>query len=145
MKTKIIISLYILITSTIAIFSFYIGKYNRDTRINGRPIVKYQEIEEKKDTSFYIGKSLEGSPYSPLRYENGVIPNASSAAIIAYDYVNALYGEKSAIEEQPYQIQLINDQIWLVDGYLPINKLGGSFSMAIEKNTGSIIYILHNK
>ncbi len=144
MKTKIIITLYLLITIGIATISFFVGQSYRDACIYGNNIVKYQEFEEKKDTS-YMGKILESSPYSPLRYEDGVIPNASSAAIIAYDYVTVLYGEKTAREEQPYQIQLINDYIWQVDGYLPINKLGGTFSMAIEKRTGRVCYILHNK
>ncbi len=138
-----------LLTSLALLFGAICGLYLGLT-IN-RPInkpcflVQYDELDEIRDTSYYTGKDRSDIRFAPTNIKRGVIPNAEIAASIAYDYVKAVYGENDAIREQPYQVQLLNGQIWSVSGFLPQETLGGTFHIAIEKFTGKIWYIYHEK
>ena len=78
------------------------------------------------------------------RFNEGVIPDASTAAKIAFQYVSAVYKD-CAVNEQPYQIKLVNKQILIVEGSHPINVLGGTFYICIEKYTGKIWAMYHDK
>lgn len=146
MRNKLIVSLFIFIACAIvAILIFYKGNCLCSSYTKGMNDVKFQEIEASNDTSYYTGADISNCPYLPQRYEKGIIPDASSAAKIAYNYVTFVFGEECAKTEQPYQIQLVNGQIWFIDGYLPENYCGGTFSIAIEKYTGKIWCISHGK
>lgn len=129
----------------VAIISFYIGRSKGNTKIIDKVSVQYQELEESTDTSYYTDKDVSKLYYRPHRYENGVIPDAYTASRIAYDYVTAVWGERIAKEEQPYQVQLINNQIWKINGSFPENKAGCPFSITIERYTGKIWIIVHLK
>ncbi len=129
----------------IAIISFYAGWITEKSNVENKHIVHYQEMGVILDSSYCMGRDLSDCPFPPHRYEKGIIPDASTAAQITYDYIVATYGEKCAKTEQPYQIKLINNKIWEIKGCIPMNELGGTFSIAIDRFTGKIYYILHEK
>lgn len=147
MRRKILFCIIILtvVFFAICIFIFYTICLLEHSNTGNNLIVQYNELDAEIDTSFFADKELYRSPFSPERYEKGVIPNAMSAATIACNYITAVYGEDCAWKEQPYQIRLINDQIWQINGCLPMNRIGGTFSIAIDKYTGRILYITHEK
>ena len=108
-------------------------------------VVRFNELPELSDTSYFTGKNVNEYVYTPLALEKGIIPDAEIAAKIAFDYVLAVYGEKIARLEQPYNIELINNQVWRITGTMPPNALGGVFTLTIEKQTGKIWSICHTK
>ena len=126
---------------------FYIGEWYDITCNRNTSNIRFEELEEIADTAYYTGKDISVSHYyfSPTQFERGVIPDAATAAKIAYLYVAAVYGENHSIHEQPYQIRLINKQIWTIEGYLSPYALGGTFYICIEKYTGKIWAISHGK
>lgn len=126
-------------------FGIFIGCFISKSEEYPNQLVEYEELPYLNDTLFHTSKKQDNSRFSPFRIEKGVIPNASAAAKIAYDYIFAIYGEYEAIKEQPYHIRLINGQTWEVNGYLSPNAVGGVFNIALDKRTGKILYISHEK
>ena len=124
---------------------FYIGEWYDITRNRNTANIRFEELEEVADTAYYTGKDVSYSFLSPTQFEEGVIPDAATAAKIAYLYVAAVYGESHSVHEQPYQIRLINKQIWTIEGYLSPYALGGTFYISIEKYTGKIWAMSHGK
>ena len=77
-----------------------------------------------------------------------LVKSPESAAMLAYIYVQNLYGEDVAKGEQPYQIQLVNDSIWCISGNSQKyrkKKWKGNFVIAIDKKTGKLIAYMHEK
>ena len=126
---------------------FYVGEWYDITYNRNIANIGFEELEEVADTAYYTGKdiSVSHSFLSPTQFEEGVIPDAATAARIAYLYVAAVYGESHSVHEQPYQIRLVNKQIWKVNGYLSPYSLGGTFYICIEKYTGRIWAMSHGK
>ena len=145
MKTKHIVIIALLCLAIGIVCGIVIGRRMEPCRSDNHANVRYEELVGLRDTSYYTDNNSEEYRYSPKRVGRGVIPNAETAAIIAYDYVNAVYGESFAKGEQPYKVQLINEEAWVVDGQLPPNYDGGTFHLAMERYTGKIWYIYHEK
>ena len=141
-KKKVLLSLLFIVC---VVLSFYIGKYNQISIYRNASNIRFEELEEVNDTAFYTGKDVSQNFLSPTKFEEGVIPDAATAAKIAYQYVAVVYGERCSIDEQPYQIKLINKQIWTVKGYLSPYALGGTFYICIEKYAGKIWAMSHGK
>ena len=143
---KKIISLKILISIFIGITcGLFLGLILNKPTNQPCPKVRFTEIAGIQDSSLHIGNDASTTNLFPtIIIKEGLIPNAELAAKIAYEYVKAIYGENSA-QDQPYQIQLLNGQIWRVKGTLPPNMEGGTFQIALEKYTGKIIWIYHGK
>jgi hypothetical protein len=121
------------------------GKWN-EASINKKPSgIKFDEVEVINDTAYYTGKDLSECRFPPTSFKNGVIPDAATAAQIAFQYVSAVFDKDCAIREQPYHIRLMNNQIWIIRGYLSPNAFGGTFEIGIEKYTGKIWYMFHDK
>lgn len=127
------------------VLSFYMGKWN-EASTNRKPSgIKFDEVEVINDTAYYTGKDLSECRFPPTSFKNGVIPDAATAAQIAFQYVSAVFDKDCAIREQPYHIRLMNNQIWIIRGYLSPNAFGGTFEIGIEKYTGKIWYMFHDK
>ncbi len=128
-----------------AFFSYFLG-ISAGKKTNKESAVLFNDVVVLEDTSYYTGKDVCEYAYSPIRVVNtGIIPDAKTASKIAYEYISVVYGKRIAEEEQPYNIQLINNQIWRISGSISQNKLGGVFSITIEKQTGKIWSICHTK
>jgi hypothetical protein len=139
--------LYVLSYLVCLALGICIGEWHDISRNWSTTNIKFEELEEVADTAYYTGKDVSASHsfLSPTQFEEGVIPDAATAAKIAYLYVAAVYGEDHSVHEQPYQIRLINKQIWTIEGYLSPYALGGTFYICIEKYTGKIWAMNHGK
>lgn len=70
----------------------------------------------------------------------GEVKNAKEAAGIAAKVIEKVYGK----EESPYIVKLNETaNAWIVYGSLPAFHLGGVAAIAIDKETGEIIMLLH--
>jgi hypothetical protein len=60
--------------------------------------------------------------------------------------VASIYGYELVEKEKPAHIRLINDSIWCVSGSLPKGyDVGGTYSILIEKYSGKILRVTHEK
>ncbi len=72
------------------------------------------------------------------------VKNERQAAEIANEVIKEVYGE----EEYPYIVKFNeNANAWVVHGSLPRRffQLGGVGTVAIDKNTGEVLMLLHTK
>lgn len=72
----------------------------------------------------------------------GVIENEKEAYQVAAKVIEEVYGK----DESPYIVKY-NEvaDTWIVSGSLPFSFLGGFASIAIEKDTGAILMLIHTK
>ena len=78
--------------------------------------------------------------------EIGIIPNDTMAYKISSIIVASIYGYELVEKEKPAHIRLINDSIWCVSGSLPKGyDVGGTYSILIEKYSGKILRVTHEK
>ena len=56
-----------------------------------------------------------------------------------------IYGKKEIEKHKPYQVKLINNEIWSIKGQLDNNHEGGTFSILINKSDGKVLAISHSK
>lgn len=72
----------------------------------------------------------------------GEVNNEEEAAQIAAKVVKEVYGN----DESPYIVKFNeNANAWIVRGSLPLFHLGGVSSIAIDKDTGEILMMIHTK
>ena len=72
----------------------------------------------------------------------GEVKNAKQAAEIAAKVVKEVYENN----EYPYIVKYNeNADAWIVHGSLPLFRLGGVASVAIDKDTGEILMLIHTK
>jgi hypothetical protein len=86
----------------------------------------------------------EASGRSNFTPKDGFVPNQETAIKIAVAVWEPIYGAKEIAGEKPYQARLTND-IWLVEGTLHKNHIGGVAEARIAKNDGRILNVSHGK
>ena len=69
------------------VFSYYLGKWNGASICRNVSNIQFVEVEEIDDTTYYTGKDVSHYMYSPTRFNEGVIPDASTAAKIAFQWI----------------------------------------------------------
>lgn len=74
----------------------------------------------------------------------GYIPNETSAIKMAEIVWLNVYGPKIN-DEKPFQAKLKNDKVWIVEGTLDKNMLGGVAYIEIQKSDGKILKVIHGK
>jgi hypothetical protein len=92
------------------------------------------------DTNLSLEDYSEVKGYFP---KEGFVPTAEIAFQIAEPILNQIYGEEIE-EEKPFSINLEND-IWVIEGYLAPGFKGGVAYMEIRKSTGEILKVIHTK
>jgi len=83
-------------------------------------------------------KNLSG--YVP---KTGFVPNAATAIKIAEAVWFPIYG-KSIYTKKPYKVSLKNN-IWIVEGSIPANHVGGVPYIEIQKTDARILKVMHSK
>lgn len=73
-----------------------------------------------------------------------LIKNKQTLIQIAEPILFAAFGRESVVSERPYEIYLFGDY-WLMNGTMPRNILGGTFSIAIDRRTCKVVGISHGK
>lgn len=56
-----------------------------------------------------------------------------------------MYGEDNIVKQRPYSVVLKHDSIWSIQGKLPNGWDGGVFYIELNKNTGKVEKIFHDK
>ena len=74
---------------------------------------------------------------------DGYVPNAETAIKIAEAVWLPIYG--SAINDKRPFIAKLKDGVWVVEGTLPKNMLGGVPVIAISKNDGRVLRVSHGQ
>jgi hypothetical protein len=76
---------------------------------------------------------------------DGFVPNKNTAVKIAEAVWLPVYGRK-ILSQKPYRAKLTDEGIWIVSGTLKgIFTLGGTAYIEIDKQTGTIIKMIHEK
>lgn len=72
----------------------------------------------------------------------GEVKNEKEASQIAAKVIKEVYEN----DESPYVVKFNkNANVWIVSGSLPLFRLGGVASVAIDKKTGEILMLIHTK
>jgi hypothetical protein len=79
--------------------------------------------------------------YRPPR---GFVPDAATAIRIAVAVWEPIYGRAKIAGEKPYKASLING-VWVVEGSLAPESLGGVARAEISKEDGRIIRVTHGQ
>lgn len=102
---------------------------------------KVKNLSFERD-SIYADKV---DPYGVYNKKNGIIISPSDASKLAEIVLFPIYGEQSIIKQRPYEVTLINDSVWSINGTLRDGTEGGTFHMSIDKRDGRILNIWHDK
>jgi hypothetical protein len=76
--------------------------------------------------------------------KDGFVPNEETAKKIAEAVLYPIYGE-TIKNQKPYKVTLIENKIWVVEGTLSKNAVGGVFHIEIQKDNCAILNVSHGK
>lgn len=126
----------------VVVIAYYAGIYNGDKSPQNSRLYTFTKIngEEK-----YPTLSNDSLYYGCILYDSVAINDEKIAYDIARIVVSRFYGEDCFLKELPIDIRLYNDSVWIINGNLPSNKIGGAFGLILDKKTGGIISIMHEK
>jgi hypothetical protein len=86
-------------------------------------------------------KKDEDRGYVP---KEGIIPTKEVAIKVAEAVLNEIYGEKEIKDEKPFKVEL-KKGVWIIEGTLPADMVGGVAEIRISKQTGEVLYVMHGK
>ena len=137
MKKIILLSLGIILSVTIIIAIF---NSTRDYRVSKEDsFVPYSGAVDIYNASREELIELDLCNYTTVF---GEVKNEKEAYKIASKVIEEVYGS----DESPYIIKFNeNANAWIVSGSLPMFHLGGVASIAIDRDTGEILMLLHTK
>lgn len=73
----------------------------------------------------------------------GAIPNAETAARVAFEILCGAFGRAEMTRQLPLLVNEVGD-VWIVRGaMLPAGMLGGTGEVALRRSTGEVLYIVH--
>ncbi|MDR0863915.1 MAG: YbbC/YhhH family protein [Candidatus Symbiothrix sp.] len=110
-------------------------------------ITNSMDNENVQQVNYIINTNLSLEDYSDVKGyfpKEGFVPTAEIAFQIAEPVLNQIYGKETIEEEKPFSINLEND-IWVIEGYLAPGFKGGVAYMEIRKSTGEILKVIHTK
>lgn len=77
--------------------------------------------------------------------KDGVVPDKKTAISVADTILSSIYGE-SIKETEPFNVEFDDKyQVWVINGVLKANKVGGVPNIIIQKRDGKIIAVWHTK
>ena len=100
----------------------------------------FSELDSANIDEYYYGRRC-----NPAR---DYVPNAKIAVEIARPVLNHIYGEDDINKQKPFNVYLINNKVWHIEGSLnPPSKYykGGVFIIRIKMKDGKILSIGHEK
>ena len=77
--------------------------------------------------------------------KDGFVPDAKTAIRIAVAVWEPIYGEDQIAKEKPYRVRLDKGGVWVVQGSLPKDWIGGVAIAEIAKDNGRILRVSHGK
>ncbi|MDR0195387.1 MAG: YbbC/YhhH family protein [Myroides sp.] len=111
---------------------------------------RQQDINKQDQISlFKTQKSLIQPEYydtvKSILAKDGIISNDSTAVKVVEQILFNIYGEDNIVKQRPYSVVLKHDSIWSIQGKLPNGWDGGVFYIELNKNTGKVEKIFHDK
>ena len=90
--------------------------------------------------------SAENSEPVPFQYvpPEGFVPDAETALKITEVILIRIYGETVISTERPLTVSL-KDGVWIAQGTMPPNTLGGIAELHISKKDGAILFLSHEQ
>jgi hypothetical protein len=76
--------------------------------------------------------------------KNGYVPDDTTAIKIALAVLEPIYGRNLIENEKPFKATL-NGETWSVTGTLKPGHLGGTAIVELNKQTGCIVRVIHEK
>lgn len=73
-----------------------------------------------------------------------VISDSETAVEVAESILFELYGKENIVKQRPYDVNYI-DNYYIINGTLPIYKMGGTFLIIINSKDGKVIKLTHGK
>ena len=101
------------------------------------------DLRRPVDDSIHFNYGI--APFKVDSHENGIIPNAKTAVVFAKIILNYHYGEEEINEENPFDVELLNDTVWYISGSLPEGAVGGVAEIFIRKSDGKVLRMIHGK
>lgn len=75
---------------------------------------------------------------------DGFIPDSTTAVAVAEAILIGVYG-KTQIERQRPMIASLEGKAWVVAGTLRRGELGGVATIRLDKETGTVLRVMHGK
>lgn len=126
--------------------AFFLQRINQSVSHINKEFVYLGEINQQFELDNYDTIYAKGvDPYGVKNKPNGILPNDSLAVEMAKIVLFPIYGKKEIEKHKPYQVKLINNEIWSIKGQLDNNHEGGTFSILINKSDGKVLAISHSK
>ena len=90
-----------------------------------------------------VTASVAGEPKHSVNPKGGLVPNAETAIKIAEAVWLPIYGG-AVLKKKPFVARLVND-VWVVEGTLPTESVGGVPLAEISKKDGKVLRVSHGK
>jgi len=74
----------------------------------------------------------------------GFVPDADTAVKIAEAVWAPIYGTEAIEGQKPFNARLVGD-VWVVEGTLPPDYLGGVVEAEISRKDGCVLWVSHGK
>ena len=100
-----------------------------------------ENVEFVEDYNLQREKYIHSGGYQPLE---GYIGTPQLASTIAFIVLSSIYGEEEIKAQFPFSINLDNN-VWIIEGFIEEDVDGGAAYIEINKQTGEILKILHSK
>lgn len=93
---------------------------------------------------FFSGKICDFGKSVKQDSVQDYVPNGETAIKVAQAIWEPIYG-KGIYNYEPFKAKLINDSIWVVEGYLSKDLIGGVPYIEIRKKDCKILKVTHGK
>ena len=97
------------------------------------------EVNSKKQLERFLGDSTANLLKGEI-----LISDKQTLIEITEPILFKVYGKENIIDERPYEIYLFGDY-WIMNGTMPHDMKGGTFTIAINRKTCKVIGITHGK
>ena len=74
----------------------------------------------------------------------GMVPDSLTAARVAEAILIPIYGKAVVNAQRPFVARLA-DSVWIVEGYIPPDRIGGVATVEIGRRDGRIIRVIHGQ
>jgi hypothetical protein len=91
----------------------------------------------------FVAVSVAGEPKHNVNSKDGLVPNAETAIKIAEAVWLPIYGD-GIFKKKPFKAHLAGD-VWVVEGTLPAEMVGGVPVAEISKKDGKILRVSHGQ
>ena len=90
-----------------------------------------------------VRDSVEGSAIVQKKIK-GYVPDESTAKRVAEAIWLPIYGS-TVLKEKPYEVKIIGDSVWVVEGSLSSGQVGGTALIEIRAIDCKILNVIHGK